>query len=42
MIGFIKTQRLKRLGHVERMAEHNIVRKIKRCKTHAYKTNWKT
>ena len=32
IIGFIKKQRLKWLGHVERMAEDNNVRKIKRWK----------
>jgi len=32
IIGFIKKQRLKWLGHVERMAEDNIVQKIKRWK----------
>ena len=31
-IGFIKKQRLNRLGHVERMAEDKIVQKIKRWK----------
>ena len=31
-IGFIKTQSLNWLGHVERMAEDNIVQKIKRWK----------
>jgi hypothetical protein len=30
IIGFIKKQRLNWLGHVERMAEDNIVQKIKR------------
>jgi hypothetical protein len=30
IIGFIKKQRLKWLGHVERMAEDNNVKKIKR------------
>jgi len=30
IIGFIKKQRLNWLGHVERMAEDNIVKKIKR------------
>jgi hypothetical protein len=32
IIGFIKKQRLNWLGHVERMAEDNIVHKIKRWK----------
>ena len=32
IIGFIKKQRLSWLGHVERMAEDNIVQKIKRWK----------
>jgi len=32
IIEFIKTQRLNWLGHVERMAEDNIVQKIKRWK----------
>jgi hypothetical protein len=32
IIGFIKKQRLNRLGHVERMAEGNIVQKIERWK----------
>ena len=32
IIGFIKKQRLDWLGHVERMAEDNIVQKIKRWK----------
>jgi len=32
MIGFITRQRLNWLGHVERMAEDNIVQKIKRWK----------
>ena len=32
IIGFIKEQRLKWPGHVERMAEDNIVQKIKRWK----------
>jgi len=32
MIGFIKKQRLNWLGHVERMAEDNILQKIKRWK----------
>ena len=32
IIGFIKRQRLNWLGHVERMAEDNIVQKIKRRK----------
>ena len=32
IIGFIKIQRLNWLGHVERMAEDNNVRKIKRWK----------
>ena len=32
VIGFIKKQRLNWLGHVERMAEDNIVQKIKRWK----------
>jgi len=32
IIGFIKKQRLKWLGHVERMAEDNIGQKIKRWK----------
>ena len=32
MIGFIKKQRLNWLGHVERMAEDNIVQEIKRWK----------
>ena len=31
-MGFIKKQRLNWLGHVERMAEDNIVQKIKRWK----------
>ena len=31
-IGFIKKQKLNWLGHVERMAEDNIVQKIKRWK----------
>ena len=33
IIGFIKKQRLNWLGHVERMAEDNIVQKIKRWET---------
>ena len=37
MIGFIKKQRLNWLCHAERMAEDNIVQKIKR-----WKPNWKT
>ena len=47
IIGFIKKQRLKWLGHVERMAEDNIVQKIKRWKpmskrpTGRPKTRWK-
>ena len=32
IIGFIKKQRLNWLGHVECMAQDNIVLKIKRCK----------
>ena len=32
IIGFIKKQRLNCLGHVESMAEDNIVQKIKRWK----------
>jgi len=32
VIGFIKKQRLNWLGHIERMAEDNIVQRIKRCK----------
>jgi len=32
IIGFIKKKRLNWLGHVERMAEDNIVQKIKRWK----------
>ena len=32
IIGFIKKQRLNLLGHVERMAEGNIMQKIKRWK----------
>jgi len=32
IIGFVKKQRLNWLGHVERMAEDNIVQKIKRWK----------
>jgi len=32
IIGFIKKQRLNWLGHFERMAEDNIVQKIKRWK----------
>jgi hypothetical protein len=32
IIGFIKKQRLNWLGHVERMAEDNIVQKIERWK----------
>ena len=32
IIGFIKKQRLSLLGHVERMAEDNIVQKVKRWK----------
>jgi len=32
IIGFIKKQRLNRLGHVERIAEGNIVQKITRWK----------
>jgi len=32
IIEFIKKQRLNRLGHVERVAEDNIVQKIKRWK----------
>jgi len=32
IIGFIKKQRLNWLGHVERIAEDNIVQKIKRWK----------
>ena len=34
IIGFIKKQRLNWLGHVESMAEDNIVQKIKRWKPH--------
>jgi hypothetical protein len=34
IIGFIKKQRLNWLGHFERMAEDNIVQKVKRWKTH--------
>ena len=33
VIGFIKKQRLNQLGHVERMAEDNIVQRIKRWKS---------
>ena len=46
IIGFIKKQRLNWLGHVERMAEDNIVQKIKRWKplpkrpTGRPKTRW--
>jgi len=46
IIGFIKKQRLKWLGHVERMTEDNIVQKIKRWKpmsrrpTGRPKTRW--
>ena len=46
IIGFIKKQRLNWLGHVERMAEDNIVQKIKRWKPMAKrpigrpKTRW--
>ena len=46
-IGFIKKQRLNWLGHVERMAEDNIVQKIKRWKPMSKrpigrpKTRWK-
>jgi hypothetical protein len=29
MVGFIKKQRVNWLGHVERMAENNIVQRIK-------------
>jgi hypothetical protein len=32
IIGFIKKQRLNWLGHVERMAEYNIVQRIKKWK----------
>jgi len=32
VIGFVKKQRFNWLGHVERMAEDNIVQKIKRWK----------
>jgi len=32
IIGFIKKQKLNRLGHVERMAEDNVVQMIKRLK----------
>ena len=32
IIGFIKKQKLNWLGHVERMAEDNILQKVKRCK----------
>ena len=42
IIGFIKKQRLTWLGHFERMAEDNNVRKIKRWKSMSKKTNWKT
>jgi hypothetical protein len=47
IIGFIKKQRLKWLGHVERMAEDNNVRKMKRWKPMSKrpivrpKTHWK-
>ena len=47
IIGFIKKQRLNWLGHVERMAQDNIVQKIKRWKptskgpTGRPKTHWK-
>jgi len=46
IIGFIKKQRLNWLGHVERMAEDNIVQKIQRWKpmpkrpTGRPKTRW--
>ena len=46
IIGFVKRQRLKLLGHVERIAEDNIVRKIKRWKPMSkrpigrHKTRW--
>jgi len=33
VLGFIKKQRLNWLGHVERMAEDNVVQKIKRWKS---------
>jgi len=38
IIGFIKKQRLNWLGHVERMAEDNIVQKIKRWKLMSKRT----
>ena len=47
IIGFIKKQRLNRLGHVEHMAEDNIVQKMKRWKPMSKrsigipKTRWK-
>jgi len=47
IIGFIKKQRLNWLGHVERMADDNIVQKIKRWKPMSKrpigrpKTRWK-
>jgi len=46
VIGFIRKQRLNWLGHVERMAEDNIVQKIKRWKPVSkrpigrHKTRW--
>ena len=42
IIGFNKKQRLNWLGHVEPMAEDNIVQKIKGRKPMCKKTNWKT
>jgi len=47
IIGFIKKQKLYWLGHVERMAEDNIVQKVKRRKPMSKrpigkpKTRWK-
>jgi hypothetical protein len=42
IIGFIKMQRLSGLGHFERMADDNNVKKTKRWKPPVEKTNWKT
>ena len=42
IIGFIKKRRLNWLGHVEHMAEHTVVQKVKRWKPMCKKTSWKT